>query len=84
MRHYPIDPEPWMDRALCRNHPQPDLWFPNTSNPNDYRPAIRVCLQCPVRAECADLAVRSRAEFGIWGGLDPQQIRSLRRKAMKQ
>lgn len=83
MRQFPIDPEPWMDRGLCRDHPEPDLWFPATRNPSDSAEAIFICLQCPVRPECADLAVRSGAEFGIWGGFDAHMIRTLRRKAKR-
>lgn len=83
MRTLPFDSEPWMVDAACRNHPNPDLWFPATSLPSEAAPAIAVCLTCPVRAECLDLAVRSHAEAGIWGGMNPDQIRQMRRKASK-
>lgn len=83
MRTLPFAHEPWMDDAACRSHPNPDLWFPPTSNPGDYAAALRICLQCPVRAECLDLAVRSGADAGIWGGMNPDQIRQMRRKAKR-
>jgi WhiB family redox-sensing transcriptional regulator len=37
------------------------------------RRARRVCADCPVRAACLSAALLFGEEFGIWGGLDPQQ-----------
>lgn len=43
--------------------------------------ARTVCGRCPVVAECLEFALTDPAgEFGIWGGLMPEQIRKLRRE----
>lgn len=58
-----------MDDAACRNHPNPDLWYPETSNPYDarVREAGRICSTCPVRTECLTFGYRER--HGIYGGV---------------
>lgn len=57
-----------------------DPWFPVTRNEPDLEAqARRVCAGCPVRVECAELALREEAELppdwiqGIYGGLAPHQ-----------
>jgi len=79
----PFDPEPWMDHGLCRDDPDPDLWFATDAQTASRAAAVAVCNLCPVKAECIDLAIRSRAEFGIWGGLDPTEIRKLKRRSSR-
>ena len=60
----------WMDRAVCKGRTH--LFFP----PKAERPQARVrreaharrlCLTCPVQAECQVFA-RSNREYGYWGG----------------
>jgi WhiB family redox-sensing transcriptional regulator len=38
-----------------------------------------VCDECPVRVECLDYAIATNQDSGIWGGLDEEQRRSIRR-----
>jgi WhiB family redox-sensing transcriptional regulator len=35
--------------------------------------ALEVCARCPVRAECASLALRTRERHGVWGGMTEEQ-----------
>ncbi|MDN5915126.1 MAG: WhiB family transcriptional regulator [Pseudonocardia sp.] len=46
----------------------------------DSAPARAVCGGCPVRAECLEYALRVGEDFGIWGGLDEAERRSLTAK----
>ena len=55
-----------------------DCW--STSTQIQRRFAVKVCQHCPVRAECADHAVRTRETDGVWGGLIPEQLRALQRR----
>jgi WhiB family redox-sensing transcriptional regulator len=41
--------------------------------------AKAVCRVCPVAAHCLEYALYSRQEAGIWGGLDEEERRVLRR-----
>ena len=37
------------------------------------RKAKAVCERCPVRTDCLLLALKSHAEFGVWGGLSAKE-----------
>jgi len=67
----------WMDEAACRNHPDPDLWYPDTAAL--YTPRIReaqqICASCPVKAECYDFGRDEK--YGIFGGVLVSSGRSL-------
>ena len=41
------------------------------------RTARSVCTSCPVRARCLSAALLYGEEYGIWGGLDPEQRAAL-------
>lgn len=74
----PITEErPWAVFAACRDQ-NPDLFFP--TNPEEERAAIRVCNGCAVQVECLEFALEARVRFGIWGGLNEKQRRSLSRR----
>jgi transcriptional regulator of acetoin/glycerol metabolism len=53
----------------------PDLWF--SEKAEDIAQAKEACGFCPVRAECAELG--EDEEFGVWGGMTPEDRRSRQR-----
>lgn len=62
--------EQWLDEAYCRQHDDPDLWFPVSLSPNAARRALQLCRTlCPVQRECAALALRQEYIIGIWAGV---------------
>ncbi|WP_405889454.1 WhiB family transcriptional regulator [Streptomyces sp. NBC_01136] len=40
--------------------------------------SCRVCSECQVREKCADFALSTRQEFGVWGGLTESDRESRR------
>lgn len=61
----------WQHRAACRNHPNPDLWFPNQTDDAARATAKAICAGCPVRADCLTDAMQPGMRSyvrGIWGG----------------
>ncbi|MFC7979549.1 WhiB family transcriptional regulator [Streptomyces cinereoruber] len=52
----------------------PAVWF--SGRAEDVDAAKEACGYCPVRVECAELGVDE--EFGIWGGMTPDEIRKAR------
>jgi WhiB family redox-sensing transcriptional regulator len=68
-----------MAAGLCRGE-DPELWFPlgNTST----EAAKAICRRCPARDACLAWAVAAGADHGIWGGLDEDERRALRRTAV--
>lgn len=59
-------PPAWTEQALCAQIGDPDLWFPEKGGSN--ADAKRVCAACPVRVECAQMAIDNGEKFGVWGG----------------
>lgn len=66
----------WRDAARCVGH-DPELWFPVGSAGPALAQAAQakaICAGCPVRAQCA--ALGEGMEFGIFGGLGPDERRA--------
>ncbi len=66
----------WSDHGSCREadpllffHPQNER---GSARKRRERAAKVICMQCPVRMECADYAVRARESYGVWGGLSEE------------
>ncbi|WP_239481412.1 WhiB family transcriptional regulator [Streptomyces sp. CS014] len=72
----------WRDAALCRSHPDPEMWFPKgtdaVSMANEQE-AKAVCAGCPALAACRAWAIETRENSGVWGGLSEHERASLRR-----
>lgn len=71
----------WIHEGACREE-SPELFFPvGTSGPAQAQiaEAKAVCLRCPVRSECLGWALESGQEFGVWGGLDENERRALKK-----
>ncbi|WP_239310383.1 MULTISPECIES: WhiB family transcriptional regulator [unclassified Frankia] len=70
----------WRHGAVCRGD-DPELFFPvGRTGPAVERQiamAKAVCGRCPVTRGCLDQAVNTGEDTGVWGGLDPDQRRSL-------
>jgi WhiB family redox-sensing transcriptional regulator len=46
----------------------------------DYTRGRVICATCPVRTECAEYAIATNEQFGLWGGLPPHERNAIRRK----
>ena len=74
----PITEErPWAVFATCRDRDS-DVFFPVTHEAEVE--AIRICQGCPVRMDCLEFALEAKIHFGVWGGLNEKQRRSLHRQ----
>jgi WhiB family transcriptional regulator, redox-sensing transcriptional regulator len=67
----------WTEQALCAET-DPEIFFPPTGDPAGE--ARQICGWCRVRQDCLDYALGAPEEYGIWGGLDPDERRKLRRQ----
>ncbi len=80
-----IDSPDVLAAGLCVEHHRPDFWHPEPSDDATAQTAIEVCAECPVRDACLAFAMRSEgtkqtsARHGIYGGMTPEQRRSLYR-----
>ena len=64
----------WQEVAACRATPV-ELFFPMVEHETDQAKAV--CVGCLVREPCLEAAIGANERFGVWGGLDPQERRSL-------
>lgn len=71
----------WKRLAACADS-DPELFFPVGTGPAAIEAAAAakaICARCPVRELCASFALSTNQEYGIWGGLDEDQRRAIRR-----
>ncbi len=74
--------ERWRAAAACREM-DTELFFPRgeTGAPLEQTLAAKeVCAGCAVRIACLEFAMKTRQEYGIFGGLTEQERRSLARR----
>jgi WhiB family redox-sensing transcriptional regulator len=71
----------WVHRARCKDE-DPELFFPvGTTGTSvlQMELAKAVCGLCAVRTECLEWALATAQDAGVWGGLDEEERRALRR-----
>jgi WhiB family transcriptional regulator, redox-sensing transcriptional regulator len=71
------DPNEWRQDAACRDL-DTAIFFPETDEAA--AAAKAVCATCPVREACLQFALITRQDDGVWGGLDENERRRLRRR----
>ena len=64
----------WMAAGNCRNYP-PAVFFPSDGVGVDR--ARKICVDCPVAAQCLDYALDERIEHGVWGGCSERERRRI-------
>ena len=68
----------WRTRAACRDA-DPRLWDRDPNHRDRDQQAKAVCARCLVQDACLDYAVVANEPGGIFGGLDEEERRPLRR-----
>jgi WhiB family redox-sensing transcriptional regulator len=79
-RHDP-DEMDWIVGAACIGE-DPDLFFPVGSTPPALEQVERakdICRGCPVRPECLEWSLVTCQDAGVWGGLEEEERREIRR-----
>jgi WhiB family redox-sensing transcriptional regulator len=64
----------WQSRGSCASS-DPDSFFPERGASDKW--AAKVCSRCPVAVVCLGEALRTREEWGVWGGLGEAERRRL-------
>lgn len=71
----------WRDQAACRTA-DPELFFPvgkGAPSKRQENEAKKVCADCPVLADCLSWALTQGMDVGVFGGLNADERRALRR-----
>lgn len=82
---------PDLPRAACRNHPEPDAFFPSwdTGRPSNRARQMalaevgNICALCPERIKCLKWAIENNEE-GVWGGTTDEDRRRIQKKPLTQ
>lgn len=74
----PVQPEPWMDGALC-TQADPEMFYPDKGG--DPKPAKALCQLCGSRADCLAYALEHNERYGVWGGMTRKERQRIRRAA---
>lgn len=79
-------PPHWSQGAVCRQV-DPDLFYPEGERGATaflIEEAKGYCRTCPVMHECLEDALERGEPHGVWGGLDENERRALRRRAAEK
>ena len=71
----------WQEDAACRGA-DIDIFF--SLDEDDQRQALELCQACPVREQCLRDAIEHREMYGIWGGMQESDRRSIIRERRRQ
>lgn len=69
----------WQALALCAQT-DPETFFPEKARGSSARNAKKICTSCEVRTQCLAYALANNERFGIWGGLNENERRKLKRR----
>lgn len=69
----------WVKDAACRDV-DPDIFFVYIEAGKAFCNGGGNSAPCPVRDECLEYAVTANERYGVWGGLDEMERRSLKRE----
>ena len=81
-----MENENWRQDAACLEE-DPDLFFPvGSTGPAllQVTEAKAVCGRCLVREQCLEWAMELDQDFGVWGGLDENERRALKRRTARR
>lgn len=71
------DPDDWRLNASCRDL-DTAIFFPESEE--SAATAKAICAGCAVREACLEFALITRQDDGVWGGLDENERRRVRRR----
>ena len=64
----------WVERAACKGADPETFHHPSHAV---LQQAKKVCLDCPVQMQCLNDALVRGDQFGVWGGMEPEERRRL-------
>lgn len=78
----------WQEHANCRGEDLTLFFGAEGERAADRaireRKAKQVCAGCPVMADCLEEAYREPRQYGVWGGMDPEERAAARKNVMRR
>lgn len=69
-------------RAACAGM-DPELFFAHALSVDQIDKAKAICAECPLKASCLQGALERGEQYGVWGGTDEAERRSMKRRASR-
>lgn len=69
----------WRESAACSGIDS-DVFFPSSDDEASTAKAKAVCESCPVKEDCLGYSLATNQKAGVWGGLDANERRRMRRR----
>lgn len=74
----------WWDKGACKGVDQAVFFPPDGGSADDlYAAGKELCARCFVRDECLDDALSRKDQWGLWGGMTPDERKRLLRAQQK-
>lgn len=83
IRYTPSGNRNWAESAACARPDAPSM-FPHEKDAEDTELAKDICKGCPVARACLEEAMQRGEQFGIWGGLTPDERRARHRRSTRK
>jgi WhiB family transcriptional regulator, redox-sensing transcriptional regulator len=75
--------EGWREDAACRGA-NVEVFFPADESEEAAARAKAICAECPVVDTCLQYSIATNQAEGVWGGLDANERRRMRRRMRDQ
>jgi WhiB family redox-sensing transcriptional regulator len=70
----------WNDPRISCRDVDPEVFYPvSYRNETAVSMAVSICDECPLKTACGVWAVKVGEPHGVWGGLTPEQRRTVRK-----
>ncbi|MFE9921607.1 WhiB family transcriptional regulator [Streptomyces sp. NPDC005774] len=70
----------WLQEAACAGVDPRAFYAEGHHAVEQVAAAKRICALCPVRPQCAEMAITSGEKWGVWGGMTQTELRQRRRR----
>lgn len=67
----------WARYSACKGE-DPNIFFPDGYDRDQYALARSICAECPATKGCLQYALDNRVREGMWGGLSPRERKALK------
>lgn len=65
----------WTEDAACARVSDDEKEYFFSSNSEKISKAKEICAECPVRRMCLETALERHERWGVWGGVDSEELR---------
>jgi len=77
----------WQSQGACKDMDTGLFFYEDNERGPDKEARIEaakaICAGCPVKVDCLEFALQIKEDYGIWGGLTPEERYTIRRRRQR-